>query len=233
MSESMQFFIHIQDQAQRSALSRMLSLWMSVICASAQVADWPSTGTEGPAVLFWELGAEEPPPVREDLALFLCSADPREAISSYTFHPTGFLRMPFRMDELRQALRRCSALWWEALERVELQSGRLRLRLPLYDLVWAEGARRGCVVHSSQESLVIRDTLSSLSQHLPGHIFLRCQRSFLVNLCHVSALDGDGLHLFNGTTVPLSRGSRSAVAEAYRQFRCLLDSGTAEEVVLH
>ena len=94
----------------------------------------------------------------------------------------------------------------------------LRFRLPLCDLVWAEGARRGCLIHSTRECLLNREPLSALAQRLPQRLFLRCQRSFLVNLNHIRGLDSQGLLMSDGAQVPLSRTNRKAVADAYQQF---------------
>ena len=69
---------------------------------------------------------------------------------------------------------------------------------------------------------------TALEGRLPRGLFLRCQRSFLVNLRHVRRLDSEGLCMSDGAVVPLSRSSRSEVAEAYRQFCLLWDGGKGD-----
>ena len=64
-----------------------------------------------------------------------------------------------------------------------------------------------------------------LEQQLPGSIFMRCQRSFVINLIHVREAVGNSLLLSNGTEVPISRGSKAAVLDSYRRF-CQLRYGT-------
>ena len=143
--------------------------------------------------------------------------------------PDGFLQKPVRQSALFTALRRCAKLWWDSLERLEILSDRLRVRLPLCDLIWAEGARRGCLVHSSHECISNRESLSALEARLPGVLFFRCQRSFLVNLTHVQALDSQGLHMSDGAVIPLSRNSRGAAVQAYQRVRRLMEEGPAPE----
>ena len=88
-----------------------------------------------------------------------------------------------------------------------------------------ESTRRNSLVHSTQGPIATREALTALEGRLPRGLFLRCQRSFLVNLRHVRRLDSEGLCMSDGAVVPLSRSSRSEVAEAYRQFCLLWDGG--------
>ena len=115
----------------------------------------------------------------------------------------------------------------DSLERLEILSDRLRVRLPLCDLVWAEGARRGCLVHSSHECISNRESLSALEARLPGVLFFRCQRSFLINLTHVRHLDSQGLLMSDGTLIPMNRGSRKPISDAYRQLRLRMEGDPA------
>ena len=73
------------------------------------------------------------------------------------------------------------------------------------------------------------EPLASLESRLARPIFLRCQRGFLVNLCHVRRLDTLGFHMSDGAVVPLSRNSRAGAAERYRQL-CLLRHGETGEI---
>src|SRR5699024_7683486 len=88
-------------------------------------------------------------------------------------------------------------------------------------------ARRGCLVHSSQECIVNCETLSALEARLPSGLFFRCQRSFLVNLTHVRQLDSQGLLMSDGTLIPMNRGSRKPISEAYRQLRLRMEGDPA------
>ena len=170
----MRFLIHMSTSEEAGSLARMLRLWTWSTCADMETELW-SPGASGPAIVIWDLDAGLPPSgmvSSASTALLVCSFRPQAAIDSYSLHPDGFLQKPVRQSALFTALRRCAKLWWDSLERLEILSDRLRVRLPLCDLIWAEGARRGCLVHSSQECIVNCETLSSLEARLPqGAVF--------------------------------------------------------------
>ena len=195
----MRFLIHMSTSEEAASLARMLRLWTWSTCADMETELW-SPGASGSAIVIWDLDAGLPPSgmvSSASTALLVCSSRPQAAIDSYSLHPDGFLQKPVRQSALFTALRRCAKLWWDSLERLEILSDRLRVRLPLCDLIWAEGARRGCLVHSSQ-------------------------RSFLINLTHVRQLDSQGLLMSDGTLIPMNRGSRKPISDAYRQLRLQL-----------
>ena len=214
----LRFAISMHTQEETDALAEMLRIWTAALCLSAAIVPCSSNPPESD-FLFWDLDCGTPPDSSAQLqALFVCSSSPQAAINSYTLHPAGFLTKPVQQNELYANLRRCAKLWWAALERLELSTERVHIRLPLCDLVWIESTRRGTLLHSSQEVFISGDTLSNLETRLPKGPFFRCHRSFLVNLIHIQQLEGNGFRLFDGTEIPIGRVHRTAVTEAYRSF---------------
>ena len=142
-------------------------------------------------------------------------------LECYHLHPAAFLKKPFRLDHLWRAMERCVDTWWESLERLDLLCGGVHRQVPLYSLLWVESSQRGCVFHTSQELIQIRQPMRELTEDLPGHLFLRCHRSFIVNLSHVQRVDRSSLHMSDGTEVPIGRGGRSAALEAVGRFRSM------------
>lgn len=220
----MSIFVYFPDHAECEALCAKLKMWMELSCVSTElVCDRAADQLPPSSIVFWDLDASSPPPYlqTQEYTLFLCSCDPQRAIDSYTFHPTGFLTKPISMDKLWHVMLRCSSLWFPDLLRLEIVSERVRVGIPYQNLLWAEGTRRGCMLHTTHQSIPSREPLYRLEQRLPERIFIRCQRSFLVNLLHVHQLTGNYLYLSDGTQVSLGRGNKAEVRELYRQF-CLL-----------
>ena len=105
--------------------------------------------------------------------------------------------------------------------RLEIYDGRVKIGIPFSNLLCVEGARRGCRIHTTHQRITSQEPLYRLEQQLPEKIFIRCQRSFVVNLTHVREIAGSSLLLNDGTQISIGRGSKSDVLAAYRQFRRL------------
>lgn len=215
----MHILVHFHDPAEQNALCSLLRGWASLSCVAADiVSDARALGEKKPVLVFWDMdGPGLPPPVGREGALFLCTRDPQRAIESYRFHPLDLLVKPVTAERLWQAMRRCARLWVSSLERLEVASGRLKLSFPMGDLLWAEGHRRGCLLHTAHESIPARVPLYQLEQRLPSSVFARCQRKFVVNLTQVRRIEGNDLFLRDGTKLALSRSSKSEVMTAYQQ----------------
>ena len=217
----MQILVYLYDPVEQASLCHMLRAWAELSCVAMDIVIMQAPAPpQTQSIIFWDLDSPYPPPVLQDAgcALFLCSRDPQRAIDSYSYHPTGFLTKPFSMDKLWDAMQRCASLWFSSLKRLEILSDRLRIGIPFKNLIWAEGTRRGCLIHTSHQCLSAREPLYQLEQRLPATIFTRCQRSFVVNLSYVQEITGNSLFLNDGTEISLGRGNKSTVLEAYQQF---------------
>ena len=214
--------VYCHKPGEQDRLCGLLRAWTELSCVALDV--FPAQAAPpGPAIIFWDLDGPELPPVREgeNGALFLLSGDPQRAIGSYSFHPTGFLTKPASMDMVWNAMLRCAQLWFDCLLRLEVFSERVKIGVPFKNVIWVEGTRRGCVVHTTNQSVSAREPLYRLEERLPETVFTRCQRSFVVNLTHVREIAGNSLFLSDGTEISLGRGIKAGVLEAYQRYRAL------------
>ena len=223
----MHIFVHFPNPIERANLCRTIRTWMELSCVSINIVTTETANIgQAPMIVFWDLDSPASPPTlpESSCALFLCSRDPQRAIDSYSFHPTGFLTKPISVNKLWEAMLRCARLWFSSLLRLELLSDRIKIGVPLKNLIWLEGTRRGCLVHTSHHSISAREPLYQLEQRLPQTVFTRCQRSFVVNLAYVQEVTASSLFLTDGTELSLGRSTKAGVLEAYRRF-CRLRYG--------
>lgn len=241
----MRFTIYSDDTEFSEELSRLLRLWTQYVCAKVEIVRQNSGGKAQPdaewdnAVSFLDADTVELSGLHRQLAgsgnaAILCASDPQKAICCYAAKPDGFLRKPVQAAALWKLLKRCMPLWWDALQRIELMADRVPVHLPLYNLIWAESDRKGCVLHCFTDPLLVHLPISALADMLPDYIFLRCQRSYLVNMSHVSQINEKELILFDGTRLPLGRYNRDSLLTVYKAIRGLktdLDTYTVGESI--
>lgn len=60
--------------------------------------------------------------------------------------------------------------------------------------------------------------LSQLERRLPAGRFLRCHKSYLINLDHAEGIRRYSLLLSNGQTVPVIKQNYAAIKEAYLHY---------------
>ena len=86
------------------------------------------------------------------------------------------------------------------------------------DIIWIKGAANYAELHCQDKTLLHRETLSSLEQHLDPGRFRRVHRSALINIDKVHALTSEMgryslLQMSNGDEVKVSHSHRSSLFE--------------------
>lgn len=85
--------------------------------------------------------------------------------------------------------------------------------------IWfAEASGHRCVLHVAGDEYLLRHSITELWKMLEGRkAFVRCHRSFLVNLLHISAITRTEIVMDDGSRLPVSRSAFRAVNEAFLQ----------------
>lgn len=82
----------------------------------------------------------------------------------------------------------------------------------LRSITYIEAQRQYVVIHTDTREYRMKASLTDTKKELDDYFF-QCQRSFLVNLCHVWRIHGDFVELKNGTQVPISRGMAQKIGK--------------------
>ena len=151
-------------------------------------------------------------------ALVFTTSSPDYMADGFEVGAAHYLVKPFTLEAVETALDRCLYLAGEAERYVEVMAGREPRRVLLSALRYAEVRDNACTLYLEQEALVVYLSLEELAKLLDDARFLRCQRSFLVNLDHVSELKGSEFILTDGARVPVSRESRAVMKAKYEQY---------------
>lgn len=88
-------------------------------------------------------------------------------------------------------------------------------KIPHEDISYIETMGRKVAIHTKNETVTYPCKLSELAQALPGHQFIRCHQSFIIQTGAVTQIAGSRIFLSDGAEIPISRTYRSAVREAF------------------
>lgn len=91
-------------------------------------------------------------------------------------------------------------------------------------ITYIEACGKNCIIHFSdnRKAVVSSETLSSVESRLSENNFFRCQKSFLVNMGHVTSYNHMGITLDSGDTVLISRNK-------YKEFSMVLADYISEK----
>ncbi|MBQ2697498.1 MAG: response regulator transcription factor [Clostridia bacterium] len=159
-----------------------------------------------------------------DCRFILLTGDNGSALLGYSIHPDGFVRKPVAYHALRSAMLRCRQAWWGELRTLEVVVSRVRIPVALADISYLEISGRTLIIHGRYGCIETEMSMTQAESRLQGAPFVKCHRSYLVNLFRVRALERDSLVMVDKGTVPVSVDRRESVRQA---LRCLQEENPA------
>lgn len=136
------------------------------------------------------------------------------AYESYRVRADDYLLKPITAEALAEALERL--LKFRDLLALKTLNGGVH-PIPRDEIAWAEVRDHTVQIHTAAEVVSVRGTLDEIARMLPQKDFIRCQRSYLVNLDFVAEVDARSVRLLDGTRIPISRSLARTVKEAVIQ----------------
>lgn len=215
--EEMKVLICSQNEDFCRQVEHDLALWQEELCISCETErlGWEALAQHEGTVCFLDLqDAASYIHATQDTATIAVASDDAQAIESYRHHPTAFLRADFSYAEFREAMSRCYPFWRQYLQWLELSFHRQPVRLPLCQLDYAEADGRETLLNCAGTEMRASASLGKIEEQLPSSLFLRCQKSFLVNIASIRELSGGCVIMTDGRSIPMARARLSELTNA-------------------
>jgi len=100
------------------------------------------------------------------------------------------------------------------MERLVVKLGKERIILKCEDIDWIESERNYLRVYKGDHSFLVRNTISNFEKRLDPHLFVRVNRSTIVNIEQIKKIESDPNYNYfvvmnNNVTVPWGRKFRT------------------------
>lgn len=150
--------------------------------------------------------------VRRDVQVIYATGYVEYCTRVYRTPHMYFLCKPLKQDELDDALARAISNLDEARNSrpLVLKSFGKMISLPLETIEYVESDRRKVRVHADGKAVEAYASIAEIERMLPAS-FVRCHKSFIVNLAWVAELDGGEAVLFSDVRIPVSQRHRREV----------------------
>lgn len=154
----------------------------------------------------------------QDCMIIFTTTSPDHAIDSYEVRAADYLLKPFGRQEVEEALSWVEENLAECLREIEVVSDRERRYIPIRDVLYIEVYGRISVIHTAEEEISTNRGLSELEEELSNDSFLRCHRSYLVNMAHILRPEGKDFLLTDHSRVPIAGDNVSKVRQNFFEW---------------
>lgn len=148
--------------------------------------------------------------------LAIISAHKDLAIYGYEIEARAFLLKPYNPLQIFNSLTRIVEKTFISAITIS-EHGKIT-KIPLSEIMYIESFHQKCCIHCSKGlSYSVCRKLNDLEAEIGSEKFLRCHRSFLVNLDFIRAADLD-FELINGEIVPIRQKERRKIKNIYKNY---------------
>lgn len=126
-----------------------------------------------------------------------------------------YLMKPLQKEKFFQVLDKLKSEGKRDL-KLFFQTEKGLIALPLSKIWYVEARAHQCILYTETEEYTLSTSISEMAEYLGDHRdFVRCHRSYLVNLQHISVIVKSELTLDDGRKLPVSRNAEKEVNQAF------------------
>lgn len=158
--------------------------------------------------------------IDENVIIAFTTSSTEFALEGYRLDVFKYLEKPIQARDVYEVLA-FTQMKQASRPKLQFRSGRQECSVPLSDILYAEQKGHYVTLYLTDHTSVrTADKLDCMQTLLPEPDFLRCHKSYLVNLNHVSSIDPElsAFVMENGDCVYIRRESLAASRKAFEDF---------------
>jgi DNA-binding LytR/AlgR family response regulator len=150
-----------------------------------------------------------------DLSIIFATTSQDHGLESFEVRASDYLVKPFQEEDVSACLDWFFAHIPESLRLLSVYSQGVWQKFPISSIRYIDVYGHQSRIHTYRGTVVTRRGLDDLESAINSPDFLRCHRSFLVNLNHVERIEGCDFRMLDQTLVPISSANLSRIRSRF------------------
>ncbi|HEX5023696.1 MAG TPA: response regulator transcription factor [Agriterribacter sp.] len=155
------------------------------------------------------------------------TAYPQYALESYELDAIDYLVKPIRIERFLKAVNKAEnhlrLLQHEAgrsqVEKIEdefvfIKADRRYFKIYFKDIFYIEGLKDYVIIYTKDNKIITSMNVKTIAAQLPGTIFARVSKSYIVNILHISSFDAELISVY-GHEIPLGQSFKDDFLKKY------------------
>lgn len=151
-------------------------------------------------------------------AIIFATTSEDHGLVSYEVQASDYLLKPICAEDVASAMDWCVEQISSTYRMLDVVCETGTVCLPLRDIHYIEIQGHMAMLYTDDRTLVTRRGLDELEKEIDHPDFLRCHRSFLVNMNHVQWLDKSAFRLDSGASVPIGSTMTAKVKDQFMSW---------------
>ena len=139
------------------------------------------------------------------------------ARQAYSLRACAYVSKPVRPEEIETAFDLCQSVFLKNARYIEVVSERKAVKIPFVRILYIEVYNRDVLFHTTGGVIPAVMSLDEVERQC-SNIFLRCHRSYIVNMNQIDTFDERDIRMKNGDVVPMRQRRRQDLRDTYGDF---------------
>ena len=139
-------------------------------------------------------------------------------LASYNLGVEGYILKPISESDFAKVFTRLLLPIFPSTQTLTVYSNRLLYHIPVSEILYIESIGRKCVIHTSEKTYETNMALNHIENTLNDNSFIRCYRSYLVNMNYIQDILDTTIRLTNDDCIPLTLRKRSHIVKLFNKF---------------
>lgn len=149
--------------------------------------------------------------------ILITSETKDHSIDAFSVDARAYILKPYNAESVYKVLDRVCQ--YSSIRTYTFKIRRSTYNVPVSDICYIESNDRRCTLHCRDNiTYTIYKKLDDIANELSDSHFIRCHKSYYVNMDCVTDLTSDGFKMLCGDTVPIKQTDLKYVKETYANF---------------
>ena len=136
------------------------------------------------------------------------------AIDGFNLNVVDYLLKPISFDRFLEATQKVTTVQINEVNNdfMFVRSERKMVKVDFNSILYVESLSDYVKIFTTEKTIVIRETITSLEQKLPSKYFLRIHRSFIISFKNITSYTNEHIEIHK-KALPISRGYKESVLQ--------------------
>ena len=153
--------------------------------------------------------------VNPKTTVMFCTQHDQLVFESLKMNAFYFIRKSFLQEDLEAALRKFIYTYLRDYTEYVIKSSNGITVIPLSEITYFESLHNDLLIHTNKKTYKERKTLSQVIQEIPSDLFLRINKSQIVNTQFIRSFDGESVLLTTDEKLYIPRRSIREIKEKF------------------
>lgn len=165
--------------------------------------------------------------INKNIKIIFTTAYRDYAVEGFELQAVDYLLKPISFERLLKAVNTYFDVYVHRENRINsitespgfmfVRSDRRMLKINFEAILYVESYSDYIKIHLENETIVTRETISSIEAKLPSHQFMRIHRSFIIAIAHISSFTNEHV-VINEQALTISRSYKKSVLKMLERF---------------